>query len=459
VNPSPSPRRPLHWTRDVDLGGEPPTTTRLVLDTYDWWHFRRLGAHVPELAKKLRQQPNLVPLAFDLYGLLYKPSPARRPGVHSMLSDALADELERTGALGSLRARTVLDEWATVTALSSLLDPLLDALAAQAESVDAAPPKDAIASACERAITRVAEMMETVEQVETLFRENDTWGRHRGALRELPLEELLRLGRLLREDRSVKDILETAGRWTITLKRRFPRGGSAKGRNEVRSVDLGGELERLLPSELVLLRHPLLRRVVLAKLVERRAMVTTMHGPKSLGRGPVIVVVDTSGSMGTERLKLAKSFSLALAMRCWETRRPFVMLTFGAPGELVETAFTSQDDFLKRLYGCLGMAFGGGTDFDGPLRRVCELATRKPWSQADAIFVTDGHCNVSPDIKQKLSRTKQATDLEVIGVLVGAGVGLDGIADVTYEIEEHAALFQSEETRLLKLLERVARRV
>jgi len=451
LNPSPTHRRPLHWTRDGELGAEPPSTTRLVLDGYDWWHFRRLGAHVPELAKKLKQAPNLIPLAFDLYGLLYKPSPTRRPGVHSMLSDALADELERTGALGSLRARTVLDEWATVTALPSLLDPLLDAL-------DGAPSRDVIASACERAITRVAEMMETVEQVETLFRENDTWGRHRGALRELPLEELLRLGRLLREDRSVKDILETAGRWTITLKRRFPRGGSAKGRNEVRSVDLGGELERLLPSELVLLRHPLLRRVVLAKLVERRAMVTTMHGPKSLGRGPVIVVVDTSGSMGTERLKLAKSFSLTLAMRCWETRRPFVMLTFGAPGELVETAFTSQDDFLERLYGCLGMAFGGGTDFDGPLRRVCELATRKPWSQADAIFVTDGHCNVSPDIKQKLSRTKAATDLEIIGVLVGAGAGLDGIADVAYEIEEHT-VFQSEETRLLKLLERVAKRV
>ena len=443
----------------MDLGVEVPTTTRLVLDGFDWWHFRRLGTHVPELAKKLREAPALVPLAFDLYGLLYKPSPTRRPGVHAMLSDALAAELERTGALGSLRARTVLDEWATVTALPSLLEPLLGALEARTESAEAAPPEDAIASACERAIARVAEMMETVEQVESLFRENDTWGRHRGALRDLPLEELLRLGRMLREDRSIKEILETAGRWTITLKRRFPRGGSAKGRNEVRSVDLGGELERLLPSELVLLRHPLLRRVVLARLVERRAMVTTMHGPKSLGRGPVIVVVDTSGSMGTERLKLAKSFCLALAMRCWETRRPFVMLTFGAPGELVETAFTSQDDFLRRLHGCLGMAFGGGTDFDGPLRRVCELATKKPWSQADAIFVTDGHCNVSRETRRQLSRTKGVTDLEIIGVLVGAGAGLDEIADVTYEVEEQAALFQSEETRLLKMLERVAKRV
>lgn len=443
----------------MDLGAEAPTATRLVLDGYDWWHFRRLGAHVPELARKLRGDPNLVPLAFDLYGLLYKPSPTRRPGAHAMLSDALADELERTGALTSLRARTVLDEWATVTALPALLEPLLLAMNARVLAAEAEPPRDAIASACERAVARVAEMMESVARVESLFRENDTWGRHRGALRELPLEELLHLGRMLAEDRSLEEILETAGRWTVTLKRRFPRSGSARGRNEVRSVDLGGELERLLPSELVLLRHPLLRRVVLARLVERRAMVTTMHGPKSLGRGPVIVVVDTSGSMGTERLRLAKSFCLALAMRCWETRRPFVMLTFGAPGELVETTFSSQDHFLRRLHGCLGMAFGGGTDFDGPLRRVCELATKKPWSQADAIFVTDGHCNVSPETRRQLAASKRATDLEIIGVLVGAGAGLDDIADVTYEIEERAALLGSEEIRLLKMLEGVAKRV
>ena len=43
-------------------------------------------------------------------------------------------------------------------------------------------------------------------------------------------------------------------------------------------------------------------------------------------------------------------------------------------------------------------------------------------------------------------------------MLVGAGAGLDGIADVAYESEEHT-VFQSEETRLLKLLERVAKRV
>ncbi|CAN5343577.1 hypothetical protein BH09MYX1_BH09MYX1_06160 [soil metagenome] len=444
---------PLTWNAASALDAAPPSTTRLELGLYDWWHFRRLGAHAPALAEQLQKTPSLVAIAFDLYGLLYKPAPARRPGVHAKLSDALADELERSGALASLRTRTVLDEWATVTALPSIMSPVLDAIEGTAAE------SDAIARACGRAVGRVAELMQSVDEVERLFRENDGWGRHRGALASVPLADLVRLGNLIANDRTLKQILDLAGRWSYTLKRRFPRGSTARGRSEVRSVDLGGDLGSLLPSELALLREPRLRRVVLAKIIERRALVTTMQGPKSLGRGPVIVVVDTSSSMGAERLKLAKSFCLALAMRCWETARPLHVITFGAPGEIVETTFASRDDFLPRLRGCLALSFGGGTDYDGPLARVCDLATAKPWSQADALFVTDGHGKVSAEVRSRLARVRRQTNLELLGVLLGNGLGLEKVADEIYEVEEHRLLGRAEEKPELKLFEKIAARI
>ena len=423
---------PLRWVapKTLELGVAMPSTTRLALDGYDWWHFRRLGAHVPELAQRLVEQPALVPIAFDLYGWLYKPTPTRRAGTFSALSDALLDELERTGAVSALRARTVLDEWATVTALPEVLEPLFEALGGGASETDA------IRESCARAIERVAKTMELVDQVERLFRENDALGRHRGALASLPLARLLELAQQIRRDRALADVIELAGRLTFTLKRRFPRGGSGRGRDEARSVELGGELGSLVPSELALLRVPRLRRAVLARVIERRALCTAMKGPKTSGRGPVILVVDTSASMGVDRLKLAKAFALAVAMRCWETGRPFHVITFGAPGEIVETSFSSRDDFATRLEKCLRLGFGGGTDYDGPLLRVCALATEKPWSQADAFVVTDGHGKVSPDVRAKLGSTRARTDLEVLGVLVGGGAGLEGVADAIYEVDD-----------------------
>lgn len=444
---------PLTWDSRIDLGAAAPAHTRLELGLYDWWHFRRLGAHAPELAQLLQKSPSLVPIVFDLYGLLYKPSPTRRPGAHTALADALADELERTGALTSLRSRTVLDEWATVTALPALVAPLLEAIAGTAST------DDAVAEACTRAVGRVAELMQSVDEVERLFRENDGWGRNRGALASIPLAELVRLGRMIARDRTLKQILDLAGHWTFTLKRRFPRGASARGRAEVRTVELGGDISMLLPSELALLREPRLRRVVLAKVIERRALVTAMHGPKSLGRGPVIVVVDTSASMGVDRLKLAKSFCLALAMRCWETARPLHVVTFGAPGEIVETTFPSREDFMPRLRGCLSLAFGGGTDYDGPLGRVCDLSSEKPWSQADAIVITDGHGKASPEIKARLARMRRRANLEIIGVLVGNGPGLEEVADEIYEVDERRLVGRTETEPELKLFERVALRL
>lgn len=449
---------PLAWELGRHaLAEEPPRATRLELDRYDWWHFRRLGAHAPELAATLAQAPSLVPIAFDLYGLLYKPSPTRRPGVHHALADALADELERSGALASLRARTVLDEWATVTALPALVAPLLDAMSAATTVAEPPPADDAIAAACGRAVGRVAELMRNVDELERLMGENDGWGRHRGALADVPLAELVRLGAVLARDRVLREVVELAGRWTITLKRRFPRGAVARGRNEVRSVELGGDLAMLLPSELALLREPRLRRVVLARIIERRALVTAMKGPRSLGRGPVVIVVDTSASMGAARLKLAKSLCLAVAMRCMETARPLHVITFGAPGELVETSFTARADFATRLQGCLALAFGGGTDYDGPLRRVAELSTEKPWSQADALFVTDGHGKASAEVRALLNRARQRTNLQLQGVLLGPGAGLEDVADELHEVEERRLL--GEETTDLRLFERLANRL
>ena len=40
-----------------------------------------------------------------------------------------------------------------------------------------------------------------------------------------------------------------------------------------------------------LLRHPLLRPLLLARLIDRHALVAGLRGPERIGRGPVVLVV------------------------------------------------------------------------------------------------------------------------------------------------------------------------
>jgi uncharacterized protein with von Willebrand factor type A (vWA) domain len=574
--------RALSWRAPGLLSGsERCAGQSIALDLFDWWHFQRLGAHDQTLMQRLLRTPELVPVAFDLYGVLYKPQPVWRKDSPS-LGSAMLHVLESAGELARIRQRTVLSEWATVMHLNALLAPMEEALQRGREGAqqqgrggregaqqqgrgehgvaqDAAglqatcegasgmdawaaarahggraihaamnryeqaraaleafdrkhglmglpdqrgrkarrfqmrwgqrtlppePPwqrrgvsdelreqRDALvaamraqrervhalqeaqravqARACEeiragqgdelraallQARAQVEEALGVVDEVVQSLCECDDYGRELGDVRRLPMDQFVRLSKVLRQTPSVRKIIELAGRWTELLKQRLSRGHSPRGRSELTGVTLGGGIEGLFASELVKLCRPGLRRALLAQVVERRALVQELRGPHVLGRGPVILVVDTSGSMSGARMVIAKSLMLALAMHCWEKRRPLRVLTFGAPGELHEIEVPVDEPFWGRFERCLELAFGGGTDFDGPLLRTCEIAGDKPWRQADAVFVTDGECDVAAATRAVLATTKARVDLQLIGILVGRGQGLRGIADVSFRI-------------------------
>lgn len=573
----PARTRPLTWFDPRPLPrGDGFAAQAVRLDEYDLWHFRRLGAHDPALRSTLAWGRELQRIAFDLYGLLYKPKPVwiDSPGVR--FQRAVLELASRQLGVDELRRRTVLSEWATVLALRGLLKPLSDALGTArrdatvrraAEEVEAAaargePIVDSLSSrlrghagatlyfATKSAADRIAgrafddyeatvralaefdrrndlmrltplpqtpsnatrpaggrsvrqpplglaglppetvdarralvermlasgeylheaesarqgmidkaaqevregkdtalvaafksarqsadDLHKTLAVLTSLSKESDRWGREAGRGIDSPLEEVLALGKLLQDDRSLLRVVELAGRWTETMRSRVPRGRDSRGRSEVHGIALGGEIERLLSSELLLLRRPALRRVLLARVAERRAAVIELRGPHLLGRGPVILAVDTSGSMYGSRLVFARALALAMAVRCHMKRRPLHVVTFGAPGEMREFSILPHQDLWSILRDVIGFGFGGGTSFDTPLLRICELVGEKPWSQADAVIVTDGECDTTVSTRSGLAVQRRRTDLRVIGVLVGRGDGLAPIADVLLKID------------------------
>ena len=107
-----------------------------------------------------------------------------------------------------------------------------------------------------------------------------------------------------------------------------PRAGR-RGRGRA-----GGDVGRLLPAELARLVVPELELDALRRIAERQAMCREHHAAEPVGKGPVIVCVDESGSMEGEKDHTAKALALALAWVARHQRRWCALVAYsGDTGE------------------------------------------------------------------------------------------------------------------------------
>jgi uncharacterized protein with von Willebrand factor type A (vWA) domain len=146
-----------------------------------------------------------------------------------------------------------------------------------------------------------------------------------------------------------------------------------------------------LPLELAMLVHPSTKLLAMRNLIERSCLQYRLEGTETLGKGPLVVCIDKSGSMEGEKDVWATAVALALLDVAQAERRPFALLAFDAnvkhesvvmPGEALPEA-------------ALFVAADGGTDIDKVVRRGLEIIEQRPGTlrQADVVLITDGGSN------------------------------------------------------------------
>lgn len=160
---------------------------------------------------------------------------------------------------------------------------------------------------------------------------------------------------------------------------------------ETVDVTMGGEISRLLPSELVLLADEGTEMIVARKLIERQALEYQREGTEKLERGPVVACVDGSGSMQGERHEWAMGVCLALLEVAKKQNRGFVLIHFDERVKQVFEVPKPRALELSTLEAMVCFFSGGGTDFRAPLKKAHDLITAgKAWKRADVVLVTDG---------------------------------------------------------------------
>ncbi len=221
---------------------------------------------------------------------------------------------------------------------------------------------------------------------------------------------------------------------------------------ELRGIRLSNRIEGMLGSEAALLRHPVASKLWRARRAEARLLTydsqavlldlrpdpsTPPHQdiappqPEALQRGPIILCLDTSGSMRGAPENIAKAVALQALRTAHSEQRACLLIAFGGPDELIERELAPTRDGLTALLGLMGQTFDGGTDVQGPIERAIERVHQARWASADLLIVSDGEFGCTPATLARLDEARDTLGLRVQGILVGdrETMGLMDVAD------------------------------
>ncbi len=285
------------------------------------------------------------------------------------------------------------------------------------------------------------------------------WDLSQGLLASQGWLEMVRLRKLLEQIPQLKELIRTLGKMQIStdketmpvmeqlfepVKRLFEELKeiqSPLAPMETRGITRSDDISRMLPSELVFLGHPQLKMLWHARRAEKALLTYRVEGVLSehvlteneileskqqpgkkerLERGPIIVCLDTSGSMHGTPEMVAKALTLEAMRVAHKEKRACYLYAFSGPQQVIEHQLELTAQGLTEFMAFLIQSFHGGTDIQAPLEKaVAKLATEE-WKRADIMIVTDGEFPVPSNTVELINKTKEKNNLRVHGVLVGS---------------------------------------
>lgn len=299
------------------------------------------------------------------------------------------------------------------------------------------------------------------------------WDLSRSVLKHTGWMDLLRLRQLVEQLPQIREIIQSLGRLhaseveeTVAEMVFVPVRRLEEERREVRTphlpaetrgIERSGEIARMLPSEAVNLGHPKLRLLWHARRAERALLTYRVEGieiervlvereaqeaiekrrPRP-ERGPIIAVMDTSGSMHGLPERVAKALVLEALRTAHEEQRRCYAYMFSGPGDIVEHELDLSPEGIGRLLAFLGHTFGGGTDV-GVLAQVAKLLHTNDRKKADVLFVSDGEWQASSTLIRDVQRAKGAGS-RFHGVQIGnrGRTGLHEVCDPVHVFQDWA---------------------
>lgn len=253
----------------------------------------------------------------------------------------------------------------------------------------------------------------------------------------------MEIAEMLRGKEQLQEIIRRAGRIERIAAKSRPTPSDFL-REEIVGVSTGNDIAHLMPSELMKLMDEDLEWLLLKDIACSSAQQYDLQGKEPQGRGPIVLLLDESGSMDGEPHMWARATAVACVSQAQKENRDVVVVGFDTQVRSVHklTPDSDRGTVAETVSQLLRTNVGGGTCFNTVLKYALESGVRS--EKADLIFVTDDQCDVSPEILKTLNETREDKGLQVFGITVGYGSlsnAVESFCDHTWHLnsdEDHA---------------------
>lgn len=251
------------------------------------------------------------------------------------------------------------------------------------------------------------------------------------------LDEIARvIGREKSPDTTTKD--DTVEKYRPLLLQHSPI------RENIDGVTLGNTLSAMLPTEVALLADVKSEGVFYKRYATKQLQLlsgkTPMVAAKKkdterkdkprLTEGPIIVSLDTSGSMGGEKEKVSKALLIHLMEIAKRKRRTCLLITFSISAKTLEVTHPKH---WKKVASFLTEHFSGGTDGNQMLGYAIDALAEGAFEMADVLIVSDFEFDPPKDSLKKAIVKAQGQGTKFYGLRIGCGALYDSFYERSYE--------------------------
>ena len=199
---------------------------------------------------------------------------------------------------------------------------------------------------------------------------------------------------------------------------------------EIKQISIGNNLSHVIPTEIATLSEVTTDMMFFKKFAERQLQIFANKPPMTvqdkqaqenqtkprLEKGPIIVSVDTSGSMMGKPEKLARCLLMQLLRLAKKQKRKCFVITFSVRAKALELTKPANWGILKKF---LEEGFCGGTDGEQMLAAALNALQTKKFRMADVLIISDFFFPLPIYKTRKLMETEHAKGTRYYGLQIG----------------------------------------
>ena len=250
------------------------------------------------------------------------------------------------------------------------------------------------------------------------------WDLSQGFFQRSGFEVLSQYAELLQQDESIMELAELLGRHRreeitfekemrdkVVVKTVFHPRRAYKG--QICGVETGNDISSVLPSELALYKSPATKKLFTLKFAQKQLLQYKYENlaPEKISereqeevekqrreekKGPILMCVDTSGSMRGAPERIAKTIAFALTKLALKEKRKCFLISFSTGIETLDLTDFEAANGIELLMKFLQMSFNGGTDATPALAFALEKLATQDWQDADVLMVSDFKMSALP---------------------------------------------------------------